>query len=840
MSPQSQLEAQAFSRFEMHGRLPSGNGPHRRFSGRMKNRHELLLVSCAAYDPLPDDCVQLQRQVAEKMRHPGCPSLVGLLETAYEPGFHWQCAVIPGEGLRECLRLRQSLTPAQAGWIMSSLAQAVTAAVRDGWPRLLINSAQVCVDLPAGRAWLLPPDMPLFGVPTIQTVMPQQTMAFNPAAFAAGDEPPIPVSTRDYVTPLAALCCEILGSTASESSQNERFRSIPALTSHQNTLLRSALAGSQRHHFESVEDFVSQFAQASEDTGAHRITTHAHATSPAPVTTLPTARETSRPATGAASTSLPSLKGDLAAELPQGCVLVQELRHGPGWRLVSARHASLGPVLVTTIDTSGETAESLRVLNGLLQTLQNTPAGLAGVGAAELIIRPAAVITAPRALHVVRPLPPGLSLLDELRERRAFSHRHAAGLLRCIFEAYEFLWACVPRKLLASTLDRFWLVPVSASSPDQETQVQVMLDASQMIVEAVTAPAVLPASPVVHFARLALLLLGHDGGSLAGDGIVRFTAVPEISAEVNGVLRRALNPDQGEGEITLADLLDQTLTELTGHEVRLGRAAEAPSPPLVLSVPAPWRAVPLVPATRLRLTPQNGAVADTLALVAADEVRLGRGAGQSDFVAQFRPRSNVNDARTMSISRHQATLRWRDGNLLFEEQSVSNPSQIGDHMASSPERLTLPSSILIAGEYPVQIRQVKSSSQPWHVEGWPAPGKRSRHSAACLIRALDRGVLPFQIAWFFTEIGLALGENGDLNFDDPAAQRCFACFCHHAGTFWIEAMARGTLECNDTRLEPGDVIPLKSGDKLRLQGILFEVSSYDLPDSAQEQKPAGA
>ena len=68
MSAQSQLEEQVFARFEMHGRLPAGNGPHRRFSGRMKNRNELLLVSCASYGPLPDDCVELQRQVGEKLQ----------------------------------------------------------------------------------------------------------------------------------------------------------------------------------------------------------------------------------------------------------------------------------------------------------------------------------------------------------------------------------------------------------------------------------------------------------------------------------------------------------------------------------------------------------------------------------------------------------------------------------------------------------------------------------------------------------------------------------------------------------------------------------------------------
>ncbi|MCB1276891.1 hypothetical protein [Prosthecobacter sp.] len=840
MSAQSQLEEQVFARFEMHGRLPSGSGPHRRFSGRMKNRNELLLVSCASYGPLPDDCLELQRQVGEKMKHPGSPALIGLLDAVYEAEFHWQCAVIQGEGLRECLRTRQSLTPAQAGWIMSCLAEAATAAVRDGWPRLLINAAQVCVDLNAGRAWLLPPDMPLFGVATLQMAMPQQTMAFNPASFAAADEPVIPTSSRDYVSPLAALCCEMLGSAASSiPSQNERFRSIPALNSHQNTLLRSALAGTQRHHFESVEEFVSQFtALADETTGSYRVTTSVHApTSAATATLHGTSRETAARPTGvqltrsqAVTTPVVPLKDrDLLADLPPGYTLTRELRHGPCWRLVSAVHPSLGPVLLTSVDVSGETAESVRVLNGMLQALQkSSPAAPSSndlSNSPELIVRPAAIVTAPHTLHVARPLPAGASLLDELRERRAFTPVEAAGLLRCIFDAYENLWSCVQRRLLASTLDRFWLAPVAAGQTD--ARALVMLDASQMIVEAVMAPAALPPNPVVHFARLTLLLLGQDGGSLGGEGVVRFTAVPEISAEVNGVLRRALNADQNTGEMTLVQLLDQILTELTGREVSLGRGDELEEPPS-LSVPPPWRAVPLAPAVRLRLMPQNAA-ADVLALSAADELRLGRGMGHSDFVAQFRPRSNVNDARTMSISRHQATLKWQEGNLVFEEQDVTNPSQVGDHAASSGEPLPLPSSLLLAGEYPLLVRQVKSSGQSPEVEGWPAADpQRSKRRGAFLIRAMDRGVLPFQAAWVFSEVGLALNENGDLLFDDPSAPRVFARFHRHAGTFWIEAAPKGTLECNGTVLEAGDVVPLKVGDKLHLQGILFEVTACEL------------
>lgn len=839
MSAQSQLEEQVFSRFEMHGRLPAGSGPHRRFSGRMKNRNELLVVSCASYGALPDDCLELQRGVGEKMKHPGSPSLLGVMEAVYEAEFHWQCVVVQGEGLRECLRTRQSLTPAQAGWIMHCLAEAATAAVRDGWPRLLINAAQTSVDFHAGRAWLLPPDMPLFGVPTLQMAMPQQTMAFNPASFAAADEPLIPSSTRDYVSPLAALCCEMLGSAASSApSQNERFRSIPALNSHQNTLLRSALAGSQRHHFESVEDFVSQFTALADDAaGSYRVTTHAQVPTSAATITMhgisseAAGRPTGVPLTRSQPVPPPpvvALKDrDLLAVLPSGYTLTRELRHGACWRLVSAVHSSLGPVLLTSVDVSGETAESVRMLNGMLQALQNTPSAVRSASetaaASEQVIRPAATVTALHTLHVARHLPPGSSLLDELRERRAFTPAEAAGLLRCIFEAYENFWSCVQRRLLASTLDRFWLAP---AAPGQ-ARALVMLDAAQLIVEAVMAPAAQSPSPVVHFARLTLLLLGHDGGSLGGEGVVRFTAVPEISAEVNGVLRRALNADQNEGEMTLVQLLNHILTELTGREVNLGRGDEL-APPQSLSVPPPWRSVPLVPALRLRLMPQNAA-ADVLALNAAEELRLGRGVGHSDYVAQFRPRSNVNDARTMSVSRHQATLKWKDGNLIFEEQAVTNPSQIGGHAASSGEPLPLPSSILLAGEYPLLLRQVKSSGQTPEVEGWPAAEQqRSKRRGACLVRAMDRGVLPFQTAWIFSEAGLALNESGDLHFEDPAAPRVFARFHRHAGTFWIEAAPKSTLECNGTALEAGDVVPLKAGDKLHLQGILFVVTPCEL------------
>ncbi|MDZ4405000.1 hypothetical protein [Prosthecobacter sp.] len=778
-----------------------------------------MLINCAHHAPLPLESVVRQRALAALMQSPASPLLTAVHEFMFEPGFHLMTAEMPpGRDLRDILRVQQSLTVEQMEQVLIMLRDALKAAVEQSWPRFTLDATQIVVDAESNTSALLIPDMPLFGMSATMPVDAMQTMAFNPTAFASTEENSVPESTREYVTPLATLCSEMLGASAGGGGQNERFRAIPSLTIYQNTLLRSALAGTQRHSFESLDEFVGQFLSGGE--GGRTTIPPRHTASPSRVgartahTAVP-ATSGSTPAASITTRTPADVDTALLQAPPAGYEINRELRTRDGWRLCVARHPSMGDVLLTTLDVSAEVGEAMRRLSGLMQTLQQSTR-------LELL-RPLDVQRSQRILHVARPLPPGRSLLDALRERRSFSRPTVARLLVAILASYEALWSLVERQFVATSLDQFWL-PAGKGEADDNG---LLLDASQLILESVGTRAQLATRPVTHFARLALLLLGQDSGALSGEGPVRFSPVPELSSEINGMLRRAVSPDQS-GDLTLARLHAQLTAALAGH------TAVAHASRHVLKVPEDLQSVPVQANLRLRLSPVDNAQ-PTIALVADDSLWLGRVGTHSDYVAQFRPRNPVNDSRTRLISRAQATAFMQNGQIFLRDIGTTNPSFTAGHHIGSPEIADLPMTLVLAGEYSVEIRLLKSAyATPGPaVIGWPSSKSRSLRRGGCVLYSLDRGTLPCEVAWIFTDASLAIDTTGRLAFDDTDAQNSAARFHHHAGGFWIEATAASVMDLNGRHLQPGEVAPLGQGDTLRLQGQLFQIQPYSL-ESTQE------
>ncbi len=811
MSHLSRLEQELTRRFVLQSRVQAPSGLHRRFLGKFAGQPQSnpVIITCATYPALPDESVELQTRLAKRMQAPKSPTLTTVRDFQFDPEFHWMAAEMPSDrDLRDILRVQQRLNVEDVGWLMGALSEALQSAVEQGWPRLSLDASQVFLELEERRAKLHIPDMPLFGFSTLTITDTLHTMAFNPAAFA-NQEVQVPDSTRDYVTPLAALCCEALGAAApSGGGQNERFRAIPVLTTHQNTLLRTALAGAQRHGFDHVDDFVAQFLSAGEAPGTHH--THPTHRPTATASTASTPPATAAPVAQSTITPPPPPTAPLSRweALPMGYQLIRELRTAENWRLCKAKHHAQGEVLITTFDVSTELAESQRRLAGILQSLQQT--------ANTTLIRPLEMLGDSRSLHVVRTQPPGRTLLDVLREHRSFSRPATARLLAAIHSAYEALWACVPGRPMATSLDQFWL---PNEGGDSENKNLLLLDVSQLVVESFADLTAANSYPVNHFARLTLSLLGQDGGTLTGAGPSRFTPVPELSSEVNGVLRRALMPDPT-GELTLPWLLSQVTAALAGH------TAVAHASRQVMQVPEAMRDLPLKPAKRIRLQPKS-ADRPIIALIADDTFWLGRVGTHSDFVAQFRPRSPVNDNRTKCISRTQMRAYLHNGQVQLEEKSSTNPSHSGGRRLAETEVVQLPITIVLAGEYPIEIRALKSAYAPPGpaVVGWAAPSQRPLRRGACSFQALERGVLPFEAAWIFTDASLISDVNGQLIFDDYSPKNSAARFHHHADVFWVEATSVSRIILNGQPLKEGEVAPIGDGDELRLAEEVYIVTA---------------
>lgn len=835
MSRVNRLDEVLLDKFDLVGRLHTPSLLHRRAIARpvRQPQGQTLILSWAHHGPLPPESLEKQRALAALMQTPPSPLLTAISEFSFEPEYHWVTAEMPGgRDLREILKVQQRLAVDQVEWLAAVLGDALQAAVGQGWPRLSLDATQIMADFDTHSAALLIPDMPLFGVSASMQTDSLQTIAFNPSAMLSTEGDTVPTNTREYVTPLATLCAEMLGASAGAGGHNERFRAIPALTIHQNTLLRSALAGTQRHSFETLEEFVSQFIGESEGaaTGGHRhirpqSLTTSHATAHSAYRTGTTHQPATEAATAAVSAAVPPPLPAAATPPPlpvpakpepvqfappEGYVITRELRAREVWRLSEAKHSALGDVLLTSLDVSAEVGEAVRRLSGLMQALQKS--------SSTELLRPVDVQLAPRMLHVARPLPPGRTLLDALRERSSFSRPTVARLLAAIHASYEALWGLVERKFVATSLGQFWLPPGKGEAGENG----LVLDATQLILESTCAQAQQLARPVSHFARLALQLLGQDGGSLSGEGPGRFSPVPELSAEVNGMLRRAIAPEQ-EGDLTLPRLLAQLTAALAGH------TAVAHASRTVLQVPENLREAPLQPTQRLRLRPMETAQ-PTIALVADEALWLGRASTHSDYVAQLRPSTPVNDNRTRMISRAQSKVFMQNGQIFLSDIGTTNPSLVDGHRIGNPELADLPLKLLLAGEYALEIRSLKSAyATPGPaVVGWPTSKQRSLRRGGCALYSLDRGTLPFEAAWVFTDASLSTDTTGRLAFDDSDPTNSAARFHHHAGGFWVEATVASIIDLNSRRLNPGEVAPLNPGDELRILSQLFQVQSYGL------------
>lgn len=798
----AKLEEVLNEKFSFVRRLPCASGLHRRFEARPRDARpgsESLLLSCAQYAaPLSEDILRQQRQIADRLREPPSPLLMPLLDAVFEPSYHWMISRLPAlSSLHEHLRERRRCPLEEVEWLLQVLAPALTAAVAKSWPRFAINTHEVLVHPAARQAALLLPDMPLFGSASQPVADAFQTLVFQPIVTVPGQSE-LALSNREYILPLAKLCAAMLGESAqAEPASNERFRPLASLSAHQNKVLRTALAGQERQAFKSLPHFVAEF------TGIDASVQEAATAIVPPV--APVSAPVPPPLPAVAPPPLPP------ATLP-GYVLDGEAEGAGPCRTRAGTHASHGAVLVTTVDLSMEVAELTRRLPALLSALRTADAAR--------IATPLEVISEGRYLHVVR-AKPARRLLDALRQTQALPKPVVARVLASIHHAYECLWNLVGRRIVAMSLDQFWL-PDTEQAPDAPPA-DVRLDAAQVLLDHEFKPQS-ASRPIEHYARLTLCLLGHDGGALAGAASERFSPLPELSAATNELLRGALDPART-GELSIPDFLARLTAALAGHTAisELRRKNR-------LNVAAAFAGREAEPLRRVRLMPDQKDN-PILALTGAEAVLLGRSAAHADFAAQFAPRNPVNDSRTRAISRVQVKAWVNGGQFMLEDIAEANPSLIEKQRLDKAAAVDLPVTVLLGSEYPAEIRACRTAYPPGTlvVDGWPEAEKRPLpRRGACLVLPAVAGALKFELGWLFTDVGLTVADEAGVVHlaaaDDPA---CAARIHSHAGALWLEAVSSGVvIRVADTVLAPGELAPLAAQDIVAIGPTRFQVQPF--------------
>lgn len=399
---------------------------------------------------------------------------------------------------------------------------------------------------------------------------------------------------------------------------------------------------------------------------------------------------------------------------------------------------------------------------------------------------------------------------------------------------------------------------------------------------------------VLPLAALTCDLLGQPQHMRGGNA--RYQPVPQLTSQQNVLLRRALTSEGRATFNSAKSFMDEFFGvsmhhSIVAHTERLrtltspgtrsashaAAAAAAAAPPVatpdslasfssatvrrpgppplppmrppgpvtsVLSVSARDReaAEKAPPMVRLRLVPDSEE-APIFTLVGEETMILGRSAADADFIAQFRPRSNMNDARSRRVSRAQTKAQIKDGKLVLEESVAVNPSVLQDAPIPGFAQAELPVNFLLAGEYPMEVRAMPSDyDKGREVSGW-GDVENGRLQGGIILRPGGSGVLLCEAAVVFSDVGLHFSKSGRPWLRADASAMPVARVHRFAGQFWLEpiepsvvAIASGT----EVRTKAHDMVLLTEGSKVRLGPYGYSVQSYTLPasDSAQAAQPA--
>lgn len=519
--------------------------------------------------------------------------------------------------------------------------------------------------------------------------------------------------------------------------------------------------------------------------------------------------------------------------------LLEELPRALSGRLFRARDLAFGDIVA--LKRLGPNLPSLRQLEADLRRAQSEPH--------PQLVRHHA-LDAVAGLHV-REWVHGFSLLELLRRHRELPAPFALGLLDTLPALLDFAASRrlpLPGSLLAKLLVRFdekiapaavlegspasWppfslklnLISVRASLPqsDAETTMTTMEDVATKSADLSLAPT----------KRLAALLYEILGGPVRRSGERRYTPLPALREEGNGVLRRALvdSPYQ-DCRALWADLL---LAEPTSVRPPRPLPPAPAAPEIVWTEPEDFLAPPQ-PATVLRLQPANPAL-PAIHLVARGTFRLGRSLTHADFPTRFLPVGASHDDITNQLSRVHVLAEASGARLLLRDGNGDAPSVNGSTLDEQPLDSDQPAPLgerallTLGGVYSLEVTaRIRAGAAPLKIKNAPDPATPAGRElgGAVFFLPAHRQVIVRHAVWIFSEAGFGLDAAQRLVWDLRGTAPSPASFFHDRGCFWLanRGLAPDTLTVAGTPLAPGEIAPLTRGSELKIGTQFFTIEA---------------
>ncbi|MGB8168445.1 MAG: hypothetical protein WCF18_13190 [Chthoniobacteraceae bacterium] len=522
--------------------------------------------------------------------------------------------------------------------------------------------------------------------------------------------------------------------------------------------------------------------------------------------------------------------------------LLEEGQRALGGRLFRARDLAFSEIVaVKQIGAGVLGSPGLRQLEAEVRRIQRRPH--------PMLVRYLA-LDAPEGI-LVREWVHGFSLLELIKRRRELPADFALRLLDGLPTILDFVATHalpLPRQLLGKVLVHFEEkvvpddvagLPISQWPPFALKLNPLSVRASLLDTEGETTMTTIAdlrtASPEQRIpapARLAELLYEILGGPIRDGRERRYTPLPALREEGNGVLRRALldSPYQDCRRLW-ADL---ALAEPSDLRPSVPLAAPAEPAEAHWTVPAVLLNT-ATPGILLKLLPENLAL-PAIHLVARSTFRLGRSLFHADFITRFLPENRGNDDLTNQLSRvhvlaeaNGRRLTIRDGNgdtASVNGTTLDDDPLDRDHPASLRDRALL----TLGGVYSLEIVPLITPAPPPQKianlpDGLANPPAPPDLGGAVFFFPVHRQPAVRHSVWLFSHAGFGLDAPQRIVWDQRGSGSSPASFFHDRGCFWLgnRLLPDDALEVAGVALARGTLAPLAKGQALRIGTLHFTV-----------------
>lgn len=215
---------------------------------------------------------------------------------------------------------------------------------------------------------------------------------------------------------------------------------------------------------------------------------------------------------------------------------------------------------------------------------------------------------------------------------------------------------------------------------------------------------------------------------------------------------------------------------------------------------------------------------------------FGRSGSEVDFLAWFWPRSERNDEATRRISKLHAAGDVRGGQIWFQDLSSTNGTFLdgGKLSLEQPGRFTERALLRLGLEYDLEVRHDEGTSkgnpQVGNVALWSGPAVSKPglglNGAVRFVPRSCEGV-PRNAVWLFTDASFGRSRSNPLQTAFPGVAEVQGRVHHWRENFWIEqSQADQSVAVDGHTLSVGEIVPLKSGQRIQLGSATFRTSIH--------------